>query len=568
MRVILDSHSDLSAGAESYLGLPIKINPSYLANQFDLSEELINILLQIYENRADFIDKFSDMCLKQTGKNRWVDKTARNIHTISNLINIFPNAKFIHVLRDGKDVIASLKTHKKRWKNPDTKKIENTGFIMPIDLSIQRWKKSVQDFEKIKDFHQVITVKYEDLIYNNRKEIIRVCDFLEINFQDAMMDFHEIHTPYRDAHNKFIQNIEATKPLNKTRVGRWRKDLSFDDQIEMMSNIHRELRQCNYDAGEKVLIYESVEIEKCFKENPQLAQESLEEALKIHAEKKLIQPQKVYIQRSLEAHTSDRTIAMPLHSENNNNTIQGIKWIGSHPDNTQRGLSRANAIITLNDPLTNAPMAILDGSEISARRTTAFSELVINKFIKSNVKILILGTGNLGKMHIETLSSNSKVSDIMFWNKKTTVTFNDFPKAFSVSLEEGLLNADIIISLTNANIPYIKPSMLTKANQIIINLSLMDFSTECYDSAQLIIVDDKDQCKKGKKIYKQWLEQNYKNEDNVKEISSMLVNNEKLPSGRIIFNPLGMAIEDIVLTHKIFELLPKSLNQKSLTMRT
>ena len=49
MRVILDSHSDLSAGAESYLGLPIKINPSYLANQFDLSEELINILLQIYE---------------------------------------------------------------------------------------------------------------------------------------------------------------------------------------------------------------------------------------------------------------------------------------------------------------------------------------------------------------------------------------------------------------------------------------------------------------------------------------------------------------------------------------
>ena len=48
----------------------------------------------------------------------------------------------------------------------------------------------------------------------------------------------------------------------------------------------------------------------------------------------------------------------------------------------------------------------------------------------------------------------------------------------------------------------------------------------------------------------------------------MLVNNEKLPSGRIIFNPLGMAIEDIVLTHKIFELLPKSLNQKSLTMRT
>ena len=53
----------------------------------------------------------------------------------------------------------------------------------------------------------------------------------------------------------------------------------------------------------------------------------------------------------------------------------GMKWIGSFPANRERGLPRASALIILNCPDTGMPVAVMDGTLISAMRTGAMTAL-------------------------------------------------------------------------------------------------------------------------------------------------------------------------------------------------
>src|SRR3989344_3646468 len=96
------------------------------------------------------------------------------------------------------------------------------------------------------------------------------------------------------------------------------------------------------------------------------------EAFRVHHEKSCVQPPKQYLQESEASHTADRIISMSAYIKGGS-PISGIKWIGSKHTNPRLVLNRSSALIVLNDPQTNFPIAVLDGSLISAMRTLAVS---------------------------------------------------------------------------------------------------------------------------------------------------------------------------------------------------
>src|SRR5262245_23295626 len=53
----------------------------------------------------------------------------------------------------------------------------------------------------------------------------------------------------------------------------------------------------------------------------------------------------------------------------------GMKWIGSYPSNRAAGLPRASAVILLNSPVNGLPIAVVDGTLVSAMRTGAVTAL-------------------------------------------------------------------------------------------------------------------------------------------------------------------------------------------------
>lgn len=247
---------------------------------------------------------------------------------------------------------------------------------------------------------------------------------------------------------------------------------------------------------------------------------------------------------------------MPVYL-NGEKPMAGIKWIGSHPDNHLLGISRANALIILNDTKTNAPIAILDGSLISSMRTFAMSAIGIDRLCPHPKNIACIGMGKLGRMHAEMLPKLYPSIEKVFCFSKRHNYKDDLSNAMVYccsSYQEAIRNADVVITTTAVSEPYIGSECII-GNKLLINLSLMDFKLEVYLNADSIIVDDWLQCTQAKKIFKEGVDKGVITRDKVFEISELIFSDKKnkILDGIIMFNPLGMAIEDIFVASAIYE---------------
>ena len=136
----------------------------------------------------------------------------------------------------------------------------------------------------------------------------------------------------------------------------------------------------------------------------------IREALQAHHEGKFIQPQKSYLFTTDNPY--DRIISLPAAFLGDPRML-GVKWIGSHSKNFDRGLDRAHAIIILNDPETHAAAVVMEGTLVSSARTLAVSLIVIDQFAPRPRRVGVIGMGRLGRMHhaCSAVSTPQSVSD-------------------------------------------------------------------------------------------------------------------------------------------------------------
>lgn len=247
VRVIVDSHPVLACGPESGVLLPEPLKPGKLAEYFSMPAREVTRLAARAPSRAAFADGFFDRYRRRQQATRWADKTPRNVFHLDWIFAAFPRARFVHVVRDGRDVVCSFRTHP-RYRMVDGVRVE-TGIRRPLAECIDRWESSIEAGRTWRGDPRYREVRYEDLVERTEPTVRELLDFLEVPWDDRVLRFHEVASEARDA-RRFPNNAKATEPVTRDAIGRWREDLTAAESAEVHDRLGPLLTGLGYPLGD------------------------------------------------------------------------------------------------------------------------------------------------------------------------------------------------------------------------------------------------------------------------------------------------------------------------------
>ena len=151
---------------------------------------------------ADIVDIVYRHQLEHSGKGRFGDKTPTYFKIVPQLATLYPGAKFIHLIRDGRDVAISR-------IDLDYDRYYEATFEWTLAMRSRRQLLASRHAEKI------FGVRYEDLVMNLEPTVRKVCDFLGEQFEPQMLGWQSLATmiPERERHihGKIEQPVSAVR---------------------------------------------------------------------------------------------------------------------------------------------------------------------------------------------------------------------------------------------------------------------------------------------------------------------------------------------------------------------
>lgn len=115
------------------------------------------------------------------------DKNNYYINHLDELNIIFPKIKYIHLIRDGRDVACSYKNINKL--NPNLKYLPKVSSNI-VDIASE-WNNNITKIENFIQKQKSITIRYEDLISNPVETLVKVCDFLDVEYESEMLKYYQ-----------------------------------------------------------------------------------------------------------------------------------------------------------------------------------------------------------------------------------------------------------------------------------------------------------------------------------------------------------------------------------------
>jgi hypothetical protein len=146
------------------------------------------------------------------GKKVWAEKTPRHLYYIKYIEKYISKAKFIHLFRNGSDVVASLydvcRRYPEDWAGPRS-----------IDKCLQRWITDTKITFSYQSKSSHLLIAYEDLIQNPKKIVAEACDFLSLRFSDEILEKYKSATTdlilpgeeWKQSVKKPIQDLNNSK---------------------------------------------------------------------------------------------------------------------------------------------------------------------------------------------------------------------------------------------------------------------------------------------------------------------------------------------------------------------
>ena len=270
LRMMLDAHPELAIPAETHFVPELiaraeagtetaqligDVIGSRAWDDFGIEPEQLRARAQALSDGgvAGVLRAFYELCAEREGKPRWGDKTPVYVAHMRTIGAVLAEARFVHLIRDGRDVALSRRNR-------------GMGAGKPIADAARLWRRRIEAGRKQarRLRGRYLELRYEDLVAAPETELRRVCALIELEFEPAMLDYHRTSgarlaelsdldpagtRPGRSGEERRRAHALATGPPEPGRAGGWREGMGEADLVQFEAEAGALLAELGYDVA-------------------------------------------------------------------------------------------------------------------------------------------------------------------------------------------------------------------------------------------------------------------------------------------------------------------------------
>lgn len=238
----------------------------------------------------------------------------------------------------------------------------------------------------------------------------------------------------------------------------------------------------------------------------------------------------------------------------------GIKTVNIAPGNAARGLPGLHAAYLLFDAATGQPVALLDGNEITARRTAAASALAASMLAHPQAAhLLVVGTGRVAQLLAPAYRALLPIRRVSVWGRNPAAaqalardwSAQGLPATACTDLAEAAAQADIVSCATLATEPVVQGRWLRPQSHLDLigsfTPAMREADDDCFRNARVYVDTEEALAKSGDLLGP--LARGVLQPAEVAGTLAQLCRGERPgrmpPDGRTVFKSVGTALEDL-----------------------
>lgn len=290
---------------------------------------------------------------------------------------------------------------------------------------------------------------------------------------------------------------------------------------------------------------------------------AVREAFVAYARDRAVMPAKTYVE--LPVHDGDFR-AMPAYVDATAWEAAGLKWVNVHPNNPdEHGLPTVMGIMIYSDPATGRPLAVLDGTELTRRRTGAAAAVATDVLAEPDATSLgLVGAGAQADAQLEAIRTVRGLTEVVVADADPSAA-----RAFverhdgELSVRTGDVAAaaacDVLSTITPVREPIVSASDLgpdTHVNAIGADAPGKQELDPAILEAATLIVDDWEQCVHSGEInvpIRDGIISESSIDGTLGEVLTGAVPGRSTDGGPTVFDTTGLAIQDVAAAYVCYE---------------
>lgn len=191
---------------------------------------------------AEALIALLDHAAMSASKSIWLEKSPVHLHYQGEIASRVPGVAFVHLLRDGRDVVASLVDVASKDPSRWVPQLLGRGGVRwnrssILEAAVRRWNSDLEaSLDRIGDASHLL-VTYERLIEDPVSVLSMVCGFMGIRYHPDMAHHREIADEVIGWRRQLPHMKAVFAPLQDYRLARFRATLSVDEQRAVTSGL-------------------------------------------------------------------------------------------------------------------------------------------------------------------------------------------------------------------------------------------------------------------------------------------------------------------------------------------